>query len=151
MTWKPYCCLSLLDQGHSLDVIIYHHHIDFGWASTSVISFSINSLSFSVFPSLYVSSQFIIDKRLQGVLHHGLHWSFLSFVTSRTSHFEDRSLLHATPCLAPKFAIDVSYVFSRYRIYIFLREEESLSCLRLTNEVISTSTTTLYRGYVNWG
>jgi hypothetical protein len=42
-------------------------------------------------------------------------------------------------------------VFSRYCIYIFLRKEWSLSCLRLTQGVTPTSTTRLYRGYVNWG
>jgi hypothetical protein len=41
-------------------------------------------------------------------------------------------------------------VFSRYRIYIFPREEGSLSCLRLAQGVISLSTTRLCRGYVNW-
>jgi hypothetical protein len=40
-------------------------------------------------------------------------------------------------------------VFSRYCIYIFSREEGSLSCLRLTQGVIPMSTTRLYRGYVN--
>jgi hypothetical protein len=44
-----------------------------------------------------------------------------------------------------------SGVFSRYRIYIFLGEEEYLSCLRLTKGVTPMSTTRLYRGYVNWG
>jgi hypothetical protein len=64
-------------------------------------------------------------------------------------------------------AIDVSYaapqaheifqcstspgVFSRYHIYIFLREEGSLSCLRLTLRATPMSTTRLYRCYVNWG
>jgi hypothetical protein len=43
-----------------------------------------------------------------------------------------------------------SGVFSRYRIYIFPREEGSRSCLRLTQGVIPTSTTRQYRGYVNW-
>jgi hypothetical protein len=33
----------------------------------------------------------------------------------------------------------------------FLREEGSLSCLRLTLGVTPMSTTRLYRGYVNWG
>jgi hypothetical protein len=42
-------------------------------------------------------------------------------------------------------------VFSRYRIYIFSREEGSLSCLRLTQGVAPRSTTRLYRGYVNLG
>jgi hypothetical protein len=42
-------------------------------------------------------------------------------------------------------------VFFRYRIYIFPRDEGSLSCLRLTQIVIQMSTTRLYRGYVNWG
>jgi hypothetical protein len=42
-------------------------------------------------------------------------------------------------------------VFSRYHIYIFPREEGSLSCLRLTQGVIPMSTPRLYRGYVNWG
>jgi hypothetical protein len=37
-------------------------------------------------------------------------------------------------------------------IFIFFpRDEGSLSCLRLTHGVIPTSTTRLYRGYVNWG
>jgi hypothetical protein len=40
-------------------------------------------------------------------------------------------------------------VFSRYRIYIFRREEGSLSCLRLTQGVITVSTTRLYSGYIN--
>jgi hypothetical protein len=44
-----------------------------------------------------------------------------------------------------------SGVFSRYSIYIFPRDEASLSCLRLTQGVTPTSTTRLYRGYVNWG
>jgi hypothetical protein len=43
-----------------------------------------------------------------------------------------------------------SGVFSRYRIYIFLREEGSLSFIRLTQGVTPMSTTRLYRGYVNW-
>jgi hypothetical protein len=42
-------------------------------------------------------------------------------------------------------------VFSRYHIYIFSREEGSLSCLRLTQGVTPMNTTRLYRGYVNWG
>jgi hypothetical protein len=42
-------------------------------------------------------------------------------------------------------------VFSMYRIYIFPMEDESLSCLRLTQGVTPMSTTRLYRGYVNWG
>jgi hypothetical protein len=42
-------------------------------------------------------------------------------------------------------------VFSRYCIYIFAREEGSLSCLRLTQRVTLMSTTRLYRGYINWG
>jgi hypothetical protein len=42
-------------------------------------------------------------------------------------------------------------VSSKYRIYILQREEGSLSCLRLTQRVTPTSTTRLYRGYVNWG
>jgi hypothetical protein len=41
--------------------------------------------------------------------------------------------------------------YSRYRIYIFPREEGSLSCLRLTQRATPMSTTRLYRGYVNWG
>jgi hypothetical protein len=37
-------------------------------------------------------------------------------------------------------------------IFIFFsREEGSLSCLRLAQGVTPTSTTRLYRGYVNWG
>jgi hypothetical protein len=44
-----------------------------------------------------------------------------------------------------------SGVFSRYRIYIFSREEGYLSCLRLTQGVTPMSTTRLYKGYVNWG
>jgi hypothetical protein len=42
-------------------------------------------------------------------------------------------------------------VFSMYRIYIFPREKESLSCLRLTQGVTPMSTTRLYKGYINWG
>jgi hypothetical protein len=42
-------------------------------------------------------------------------------------------------------------VIFRYHIYIFLREEGSLSCLKLTEGVTPTSTTRLYRGFVNWG
>jgi hypothetical protein len=42
-------------------------------------------------------------------------------------------------------------VSSRYYIYIFPREEGSLSCLRLTQRVTPMSTTRLYNGYVNWG
>jgi hypothetical protein len=42
-----------------------------------------------------------------------------------------------------------SSVFSRYRIFIFPREEGSLSCLKLTQGVTPMSTTRLYRGYVN--
>jgi hypothetical protein len=42
-------------------------------------------------------------------------------------------------------------VFFRYRIYIFPREEGHVSCLRLTQGVTPTSTTRLYRCYVNWG
>jgi hypothetical protein len=42
-------------------------------------------------------------------------------------------------------------VFSRHHIYIFPREEGSLSCLRLTQGVTPMSTTRLYGGYVNWG
>jgi hypothetical protein len=42
-------------------------------------------------------------------------------------------------------------VFSRNYIYIFPREEGSLSYLRLTLGVTPMSTTRLYRGYVNWG
>jgi hypothetical protein len=42
--------------------------------------------------------------------------------------------------------------YSLGTIFIFFpREEESLSCLRLTHRVIPTSTTRLYRGYINWG
>jgi hypothetical protein len=44
-----------------------------------------------------------------------------------------------------------SEVFSRYHIYIFPREEGSLSYLRLTQGVIRMSTIRLYRGYINWG
>jgi hypothetical protein len=40
-------------------------------------------------------------------------------------------------------------VFSRYHIYIFPREEGSLSYLRLTQRITPMSTTSLYRGYVN--
>jgi hypothetical protein len=42
-------------------------------------------------------------------------------------------------------------IFSRYRTYIFPREEGSLSCLRLTQGVTPMSTTSLYRCYINWG
>jgi hypothetical protein len=42
-------------------------------------------------------------------------------------------------------------VFSRYRIYIYPREEGSLSCLRLIQRVTPKSTTRLYRGYVHSG
>jgi hypothetical protein len=39
-------------------------------------------------------------------------------------------------------------VFFRYRIYIFPREEVSLSCLRVTQGITPTHTTSLYRSYV---
>jgi hypothetical protein len=42
-------------------------------------------------------------------------------------------------------------VFSRYHIYIFPREKGSLSCLRLTQGIAPTSTTNVYKCYVNWG
>jgi hypothetical protein len=42
-------------------------------------------------------------------------------------------------------------VFSMYHIYIFPREEGSLSCLRLTQGLTTMSNTRLYRYYVNWG
>jgi hypothetical protein len=42
-------------------------------------------------------------------------------------------------------------VFSRFHIYIFPREEGSLSCLKLIQGVTPTITTRQYRGYVNWG
>jgi hypothetical protein len=38
-----------------------------------------------------------------------------------------------------------------YYIYIFPREERSLSSIRLTQRVTPMSTTRLYRGYANWG
>jgi hypothetical protein len=43
-----------------------------------------------------------------------------------------------------EYSLGIVFVF-------FPREEESLSCLRLTQGVIPMSTSRLYRSYINWG
>jgi hypothetical protein len=48
-------------------------------------------------------------------------------------------------------ALHREYSPGRYSIYIFPREEGSLSYLRLTQRVNPMSTTRLYRSYINWG
>jgi hypothetical protein len=69
--------------------------------------------------------------------------------------------------MAPEMLVVVSYAapqahgivtvalhreYSSGIVFIFSsREEESLSYLRLTQRVTPTSTTRLYKGYVNWG
>jgi hypothetical protein len=48
--------------------------------------------------------------------------------------------------------IALHWEYSPGIVFIFFsREEGSLSCLRLTQEVTPMSTTRLYRGYINWG